>query len=593
MLSSVNSDGKPWRGRGLAALLLLIGHHAFIADTKNNGVGDFGSLYLQCNEGITGSYRKYGFHPTMFDDEMNNLVFGSMQSTRQTSMSTMQLIGAPISTAAATPTANWDVYERGGMLRNCCRTKALCGYSKDDFFEFDLILLEQFDIFEVWNKRDTFFAKCNKCKDELVATFTWDKEQHYFLNSIYTRLTNHVVRDCKFWNEGLTRENRISEEQMSRWVEQKKVQSLLQELEQMERPLLETPHIKIKNGRELLMKYHRCVKESSCISGCGKQEMTDEDSVNSEYPALKTIKLSTSRQPKFSTRTSRAAMKRIKAISVLQRNENPNPLNEFATTIDQFTKLIFDGTSFIGVNVHGQRKKLSLEFVTNNFTTTFQLACKASVGVAKRITVGAPASAPTEVCSSQLICKGSHNITAPRSYQQLNRLTCAFSPLASCFLYFNDTLAHSVIVNNTLISLDKANRFAFARDLLRNKRLKYKTRKFGVAKFNIFKSEYYCWPTLIRLASSDGGEAHSIVIAGEWLFDSNLPEAAKLSISILDWCSSSDDKESRFSHVSEAIQFVHGKPRDEWKVCVGCRKQENRCVWAQKCGCRVNFPCCC
>jgi hypothetical protein len=134
--SNVLYDSKPWRGRGLAALLLLFGHHAFAADTKTNGSGDCGSLYLQCNGASTGSYRNYGFHSITLDDEMSKLFFGNMQSTRQRSMSTMQLIGAPISVAAATPTANWDVYERGGLLRNCCRTKALRGYSEDDFFEF-------------------------------------------------------------------------------------------------------------------------------------------------------------------------------------------------------------------------------------------------------------------------------------------------------------------------------------------------------------------------------------------------------------------------------------------------------------------------
>jgi len=95
------------------------------------------------------------------------------------------------------------------------------------------------------------------------------------------------------------------------------------------------------------------------------------------------------------------------------------------------------------------------------------------------------------------------------------------------------------------------------------------------------------------LASIDGGEAHCIAVAGDWIFDSNLPEAAKISISILDWCSSSDEKGSRFSHVSEAVQFINKKPRDEWKICVGCLKKEKRCVWAKKCGCRINFPCCC
>ena len=589
--SNVLYDSKPWRGRGLAALLLLFGHHAFAADTKTNGSGDCGSLYLQCNGASTGSYRNYGFHSITLDDEMSKLFFGNMQSTRQRSMSTMQLIGAPISVAAATPTANWDVYERGGLLRNCCRTKALRGYSEDDFFEFDLILLEQFDIFEVWNKHEKFFAKCNKCEDEQVATFIWDKEQHYFLNSLYTRLTNHAVRDCKYWNSGLTSEKRISEEQMKVWAEQKKMEGLLKEIEAAERPLVDTPHHKIKNGRELLMKYHRCVKESSCFSGCGKQEMTDEESVTSEDPALTTIKLSLTRPPKFSSMTSRAAAKRISSISAKKKHKNANSSFESTTTIDQFTKLMFDGTFFIGANVRGQRKELSSEFVTNNFTKTFQLTCKASVGNFKRITVGAPSSVSTVACSSY--CGVIAPIPTPRNYQQLHRFTCAFSPLASCFLYFNDAFAHSVIANNTLVSLDKPNRFTFAIELLKNKRLKYDPVVFRNAQYNIFKSDFYCWPTLIRLASSDGGEAHSIAVAGDWLFDSNLPEAAKISISILDWCSSSDEKGSRFSHVSEAVQFINKKPRDEWKICVGCLKKEKRCVWAKTCGCRINFPCCC
>jgi hypothetical protein len=105
------------------------------------------------------------------------------------------------------------------------------------------------------------------------------------------------------------------------WAEQKEMEGLLKEIEAAERPLVDTPHHKIKNGRELLMKYHRCVKESSCFSGCGKQEMTDEESVTSEDPALTTIKLSLTRPRKFSSMTSRAAAKRISSISAKKKHK--------------------------------------------------------------------------------------------------------------------------------------------------------------------------------------------------------------------------------------------------------------------------------
>lgn len=59
------------------------------------------------------------------------------------------------------------------------------------------------------------------------------------------------------------------------------------------------------------------------------------------------------------------------------------------------------------------------------------------------------------------------------------------------------------------------------------------------------------YPIIVVLQGHDGNCEHAISILGNWIFDSNLPEALPLTRNSLDWCVM-----GKFKKVVEGLQFI-------------------------------------
>ena len=88
--------------------------------------------------------------------------------------------------------------------------------------------------------------------------------------------------------------------------------------------------------------------------------------------------------------------------------------------------------------------------------------------------------------------------------------------------------------------------------------------------FDIFNdtSEF---PTLCVLLGSDGGIQHSVATVQDYLFDSNLKQATKVSREILDWCVSADGIPVSFEKVYWAIRLIRlPPPNKHYGTIFGC-----------------------
>jgi hypothetical protein len=140
-------------------------------------------------------------------------------------------------------------------------------------------------------------------------------------------------------------------------------------------------------------------------------------------------------------------------------------------------------------------------------------------------------------------------------------------------------MAHNILRENILESEKVVDRFNYVESLLCNKSLRFRVQKFGSRKLSILNN-ISCYPTLINLEALDGGSNHAIAVVGRWIFDSNAQYAQQLSLPVLDWCCSSDSVRSKFHAVKSAMRFFSPKPRQQWRLCNGCRSQKTPCVFS-------------
>ena len=75
------------------------------------------------------------------------------------------------------------------------------------------------------------------------------------------------------------------------------------------------------------------------------------------------------------------------------------------------------------------------------------------------------------------------------------------------------------------------------------------------------------WPTILVLEGEDGSRNHAVTKVGEWIFDSNLPFAVKLSRLFFDWCVSTPEVKGKYKNVHFALQLLQRDSKN--------RKREN------------------
>ena len=159
----------------------------------------------------------------------------------------------------------------------------------------------------------------------------------------------------------------------------------------------------------------------------------------------------------------------------------------------------------------------------------------------------------------------------PPVFLQNGKHTCVFSSLASGLRYLNDKKASDFILQHKELSEEASDAIGCAMMLLTGKELRYSAKIYnsGMGALQIF-DDISCFPTVVRVKSSDGSAGHCITIVGLWVFDSNKAEAEPLSYEFLDWCCSTDTKKDRFAGAHYAVRFFHLKPRKEWNLCEKC-----------------------
>ena len=75
------------------------------------------------------------------------------------------------------------------------------------------------------------------------------------------------------------------------------------------------------------------------------------------------------------------------------------------------------------------------------------------------------------------------------------------------------------------------------------------------------------YPTLLVLEGDDGSTTHAVATACNLLFDSNLPNAQKITREWLDWCCSTDATRQEFACVFLAYRFVKDPSSKEEYAC--------------------------
>jgi hypothetical protein len=170
----------------------------------------------------------------------------------------------------------------------------------------------------------------------------------------------------------------------------------------------------------------------------------------------------------------------------------------------------------------------------------------------------------------------------PPVFLQNGKHTCVFSSLASGLRYLNDKKASDFILQHTEPSEEASDAIGCAMLLLTGDRMRYSAKLYrtGMGALQIF-DDISCFPTVVRVKSSDGSAGHCITIVGLWVFDSNKAEAEPLSYEFLDWCCSTDTKKDRFVAAHYAVRFFTLKRRKEWNLCEKCRngKGKEKCIY--------------
>jgi hypothetical protein len=144
-------------------------------------------------------------------------------------------------------------------------------------------------------------------------------------------------------------------------------------------------------------------------------------------------------------------------------------------------------------------------------------------------------------------------------FQQNDYNTCVYKSMASVFHFagrkdvanYLSSIAHAAGTPD-LDAVTQVNRLCSEvrqRETLFRK-IDYMKKEKAIARLNIYDPEPN--PKLWILLARDGGTSHAVGVIGEYVFDSNVPNAMKLSKETLDWCSNCKDG---FTRIHMYVRF--------------------------------------
>jgi hypothetical protein len=147
----------------------------------------------------------------------------------------------------------------------------------------------------------------------------------------------------------------------------------------------------------------------------------------------------------------------------------------------------------------------------------------------------------------------------PCCYQQNDYNTCVYKSMASVFHFvgrkdvtnYLSLIAHASGAPD-LDAVTQVNRLCTEvqkRETVFRK-IDYMKKEKAIARLNIYDPEPN--PKLWILLPRDGGTSHAVGVIGEYVFDSNVPNAMKLSKGTLDWFSNCKDG---FTRIHMYVRF--------------------------------------
>jgi hypothetical protein len=237
-------------------------------------------------------------------------------------------------------------------------------------------------------------------------------------------------------------------------------------------------------------------------------------------------------------------------------------------------RLMYDNSAKRWWGYFGQTasEEVSNDWVTENFPEWFIYKCSQRPNKKHYIHAGS-AKTNTDLTVTGL---------KPPVFLQNGKHTCVYSSLASGLMYLNDKKASDFVLQHMDLSEEAPDAIGCAIMLLHGVQFRYsaKVYKSGMGALQIF-DDISCYPTVVRLKSSDGSAGHCITTVGLWVFDSNKAEAELLSHEFLDWCCSTDTEKDIFVAAHYAVRFINMKPRKEWNLCDACHNGEGKekCIY--------------
>jgi len=399
--------------------------------------------------------------------------------------------------------------------------------------EKDIFVFEHFDVYETSN--GSFVARCILCSNTSNPFLGVHFNELY-----YSFALSHLPR-C----HGLRKDRKLYDAYHDMQCD---LQATLTQDE--------TEHHQFLLQRNnWIQMYYSLVSKSSCHPGCG-----DPSALNQNQALSKLASLAASLE---SIELHEQLINTWRSLRLAAHVDTCT--RDMFTDADQVAHVSYSEGSFIGYDVFGKSSILDDTFLQHEFNDWFLLQVSATPNKKVAIPEGKATSTSNKECTPPNLWGTYDDI--PLVLQQMHRDTCAFSSLASAFLYFGDKKAFHKLRLNIMASLEHVDRMALARSLLCSKKYKYVALIFRRNKLHPL-IDVSAFPTLVRLCSSDGGVSHCVTIVGSLIFDSNATEPLPLCRASLDWCCDTTDGCARrkFSFVFKAVRFWHANPCSHWRM---------------------------
>src|SRR5687768_11548379 len=155
-------------------------------------------------------------------------------------------------------------------------------------------------------------------------------------------------------------------------------------------------------------------------------------------------------------------------------------------------------------------------------------------------------------------------------YKQVEgQRTCLTYSFASALHHVGAKQVASEVVSKSKKIIEKFNTIPYFLETMQKQSLNLKRLKANA--WNILKNEEKSM-VVVTLRGSDGEEDHCVTVLGNWIFDSNFPNALPLTKDSLDLCCSSEDRAETFVEVVHALLCTNYMD----KISIKSKKKKKR-----------------